>query len=72
MCLRPYLNRVEASVKRLEPFGKRPGAPCMLLGTAKSHTLAAHIFKKSALNPHASTTLFEGVLCVLETVFELC
>ena len=27
-CLKPYLRRVEASLKRLEPSGTRPGAAC--------------------------------------------
>ena len=67
--LEKCLSRVEASLKRLETS---PGTPCMLLGTAKNHDLAAHILKNQALKAHALTTPFEGVLSVLEIVFEPC
>ena len=70
MCLRPYLDGVEASLKRLQPSGKPPGTRCMLLGIAKNHDLAIYIFKNHALKLHASRILFEGFLCVLETIVE--
>ena len=44
----------------------------MLLGAAKKHDLDSYIFKNHVLKAQASTTLFEGVLCVLEAVFEPC
>ena len=69
MCLKPCLGRVEAFLKRLETS---PGTPCMLLETAKNNDLAAHILKNHALKAHALTTPFEGVLSVLEIVFEPC
>ena len=67
--LEKCLSRVEASLKRLEPS---LGAPCMLLRAAKNYDLAMYILKNHSLKAQASTALFEGDLCVLETVVELC
>ena len=72
MCLKPYLEGVEASLKRLQSSEKPPGTRCMLLGVATNHDLAIYIFKNHALKLHASRILFEGVLCVLEKVCDLC
>ena len=69
MFLKQWLSRVETSLKRLEPSA---GAPCMLLGAAKNDDLAKYVFKNHALKTQASTTLVEGVLCVLEAVCESC
>ena len=67
--LEKCLFRVEASLKRLKAS---LGAPCMRLRAAKNHDLAMCILENHSLKAQASTALFEGNLCVLETVVEPC